>query len=190
MVKNLNKRGQFYLIAAVLIIVVVFAIVNLRGYTSNSETLDLSYIVDELNIETGQVITYGVFNPTSGQTINDLINTWSDAYVSYSQGKVSETDWIFIYGNEEGVFEVITFTDTDSSIRLNIGGDTAQTNVRGLDKKKGSCDDLEKKCKVELSKLTITLSDGNTYDFELKQGENFFFVISREGEEERHIVTD
>jgi len=175
---NLKKRGQFYLIAAVLLIVIVFGLISVGNYTSSSD-IDLSHLVEDLNSESGQVVSYGTY---WNQDTNELLEDWVANYTTYTQSQGEQGDWIFVYGNASGL-NAVTFTEEESSISINVGGSTNSVNIQGSGKQKSTINPSgNRDVSIELL--------GNSYNFDLKEGENFFFILSREEEGERVVLTE
>ncbi len=96
------KRGQFYLIAALVIIIVIigYAVISnysgIRGYT---RTYDLA---EELVIESAQVLDYGIYNENIGtEQMKNLLEGFIEEY-----SKIGEIEELyFIFGNaDEMVF--------------------------------------------------------------------------------------
>jgi hypothetical protein len=180
---NINKKGQVYLIAAVVIIGLILGYVTVtnafKGKDTDTRIFDLR---DELNIEAGEVIDFGIFKEnkdgisTSGQTfpsLNDLILDFTDTYNEYAgEGR----DLFFVFGTDEGITVVSYQEHTSGSVE--VGG----SKIDLVDEKRsvinpGEGDDI----KI----ITGEGDDEDEYNFELSEGENFYFVISeRRGGEE------
>ena len=59
----MNKRGQFYLVAAVIIVLVVIGISSVKTYSViKSEPQNLEDLSLELSEETARIVDYGVYN--------------------------------------------------------------------------------------------------------------------------------
>ena len=58
----MNKRGQFYLVAAMVIIVLIVGFAAVQNYTKKSRTIKLIDLKEELGIESGKVLDFGTFN--------------------------------------------------------------------------------------------------------------------------------
>jgi len=168
----MKKRGQFYIIAAIIIIAVLLGIAAYTNYASRkgkgSRIYDLG---DELGIETGYVYDYGVFN---GAELDSLIDEWTDIYIDYTKEQGVIENWIFIYGDDSGMRASIFLLIEQGSIDVIAGGTATGVTI------------------TEIGRVTrdvVAVGEGNEvvvefkdlkYTFNLEKGENFFFIISTE----------
>ena len=78
-----EKRGQFYLIAAVVIVGVIIGFATVYNYAGrgNLDKEKVYSLKDEFGFEGGEVIDYGIYN---GLTIEDIVTHFSGAYTKYS----------------------------------------------------------------------------------------------------------
>jgi hypothetical protein len=175
MEKRGSKRGQFYIIAAVIIIAVIIGLFSLTNYmkveTRKTQIYDLG---EELGIETGSVYDYGIYNEDD---TGKLIENWVRVYYNYTKERGIE-DWIFIWGNA-GDMEALYFTTKSSG---GVSFEFENVNVRvEVFKKYEEKKHFEKVGRVD-SLVNVTFHPKNfTHQFKLKKGQNFFFVI-RKGE--------
>ena len=167
MKKEFNKKkGQFYIISAIIIIFVLagffFAVNKINVKKEQGKIYDLG---KELDIETGYVYDYGIYNENNTQ---ELIKEWAKTYYNYTKDVVE--DWIFVYGNENNATALYFTKEESGDICIKVGAGTPpclpmEKTIYG--KKKGEIKD--KKIKVEFK--------GVSYNFDLKEGQNFYFVI-------------
>ena len=175
--KRGNKKGQFYLLAAIIIIVVIVGFAAISNYAKKRSSIKLYDIKDELQIEGGEVLEYGVY--TGEEQIDDFI----EKYQEYAgEGK----NLYFIFGNVGEVW-MVTFEEV-------VRGKITETSGTGVDIPgvRYEKEQLEVIEEGGIKTVIVTIGEeGNEidYEFELKPGENFFFVISQEIEGEKHIVT-
>jgi len=162
-----NKRAQFYIIAAVIIISVIVGFAIYRNYAKiEKEQVRIYDLGKELGIETGYVYDYGIYNKNN---TNELIQSW---LYNYSSQEGIVEDWFFIYG-DKGSMTALYFTKQSS-------GGICIEGAGG-----SSCVSFET---ITPGSMPVTLSgegtvkvkflpENFTYSFELKEGQNFFFVI-------------
>jgi hypothetical protein len=100
----MNKRGQFYLIAAMIIAVVIigFALMNNSSY--HNAPIDLEEMADELRIEGEKVLDYEIVNSES-----NIFEEFSRNYSIYA-GRDKEI--YFIVGDETNGFNAYTYDET------------------------------------------------------------------------------
>ena len=174
--KRGNKKGQFYLLAAIIIIIVIVGFAVISNYAKKKSSVKLYDIKDELQIESGEVLEYGV---SYEENIDELIDDFIEKYQEYAG---ENKNLYFIFGNTEEVW-MVSFEEVVRGKITETGG--TGVNIPGVWYEK---EQLE----IEGGKVVVTIGEEGEeieYEFELKPGENFFFVISQEVEGEQHIVT-
>jgi cysteine-rich repeat protein len=91
-----EKRGQFFLIAAVVIIVVTVSIVTISNYTQKKDTVKLYDLGQELGIESQSVLDYGTYSELNETQMKALMENFIQNYVDY----IGETgNLYFVFGN-------------------------------------------------------------------------------------------
>ena len=179
----MNKRGQFYIIAAVIVVGIVVGLSStVNSAFVGGEREQFYDLADEINYETKQVIDYGVFNPSIIYPFTLLIgsNGFLEKYADY----ISKEQVLFLVGDSAGVnaygftqqnvgdFGLIsTDSVSPSSITIQeIGSVTVDANV------------------LRNGEVVTATVEGIDYIFNLEEGENFFFVIIQTEEEERFVA--
>lgn len=177
----MKKKGQFYLIAAVVIVIVILSLSQITNYiVSKKEPLKFYDLSEELNEEGARVIDYGVYN---SQDIQAVIQNYLENYfINYSKEKESETKFLFLYGDRNLVTAITYSRESTGEISIVWGGGSFT-----LEATDSYVPDNRTFIPTSDGKVNITLLD-NTYEFDLKEkGQNFFFVIARDAETEKHI---
>ena len=97
----LNKRGQFYLIAAIIIVGVLFGLTAI--YNSASSQKEDSKVYDlskEVDFESARVIDSGIFYGRNQSEINDYLYRLIEYY-----GKTNPpSNIVLLYGNTKGFY--------------------------------------------------------------------------------------
>jgi hypothetical protein len=169
-----GKKGQFYLVSAIIIIVILLGVATISNYTKKKENVRLYDLKDELGIEGGEVIEYGVYN--NKNELEDFTRKYSD-YAGAGKSL------IFVYGDENELHGA-TYTEISSGeIAINIGSDSSST----IPQTQGSYE--TQSITSAGNQITVTLPNGNQQTFNLKEGQNFFFIISQEVEGETYVAT-
>ena len=93
----MNKRGQFFLIAAVVIvgIIITLGTINISTKTSKNSNAAFYDLSKEINYESSRLIDYGVLN---GQTFSTTNSSITSFVANYSVAN-PDTDMLLIYGN-------------------------------------------------------------------------------------------
>lgn len=170
-----DKEGQFYLLTTVLIITMIGGFILISNYSQKRSDIGFDYLGEELNIESEKVIDYGINN---NKNIKVLLENFTKTYSSYSDAE----NLYFIFGNRESI--VVSGYKKLSSGTITIdAGDGSQELILS----KGIYNSIELINSQENIKVTV---NEIKYDFSLKSGENFYFIISKELEGEIYIITN
>src|SRR3989344_5046644 len=159
----MDKRGQVFLVAALIIIGVVISLIKIsnRGIARDEPEafFDLS---DEIGFETKRVLDYGVING-----VDDVDDLAKDLLNNYSEN-IAKNDVAFIYGDLSNNELWAYYYNPVQVTAVRISG-TYQT----LNLFSGGRVDV----KYFGNQATILLN-GVDYVFDLRKGQNFYFVIS------------
>ena len=165
-----GKKAQFYIIAAIIIIAILIGAATYSNYARKKRALPRIYdLGKELGLETGYIYDYGVFK---SQDLDNLTDRWTDVYLNYTKDQAIIEDWIFVYG-DDGEMTAVTFTLlTSGEIGIETGGTTSSVKIETMKK-------IKTPFQATGEEIEMTFQNF-TYKFELKAGENFFFVITSE----------
>ena len=167
----MNRGGQFYLLAAIVIVAVIIGVAGVSNYSKKKTNAKLIDLGEELGIEGGNVLEHGIYHGNGNK-----IGEFSEKYNDYAgEGK----DLYFIFGDEDKIF-VLTYEEIFAG-NFCVGEVCNPQNIESattfpINPSGGS----EIRIKI----------DENEYTFDLKPGENFYFVISQEIEGEQYVVTN
>jgi hypothetical protein len=172
----MNKRGQFFLIAALIIIGIILSVSTVYNYTSsNNQNTKASDISKELDFEANKVIDKGVFNSDSSSQIKDNVKNLTASYSSLNP----DSDIIVIYGNEAATYYTCA---SSGSVCLST-----------------SCEEI---CSLTGVTTPITNSgNGNafqvripnsniSYEFNLNSSQNFYIIVSNQRGDEQFVATN
>ncbi len=172
----MEKRGQFYLIATIIITAIIVGFAAVVNYSEEESSVKIYELGEELKIESGNILDYGVYNNLDETEMDTLLTNFIGNYSKYSE----EKDLYFIFGDRSKI-TVIAYQESGEEIYVDVGdGNELLTMSGGTGTKDFS---------PTLNKVTITVK-GIEYNFEIKNGENFYFVISQEIEGEQYVVTN
>ena len=165
-----GKKGQFYLLAAIVIIAVIFGLTTVRNYAKTPNENTVVYdLKEELNLETGHVVDWTIYNKKNTSIV---VENWKEIYVRSREDKEVE-NWIFVYGDKENI-TVLTFENiTAGTVSLNLGASSSSIQITGDEKKKDTF-------KRQSDEISISLNDIN-YNFTLDKDKNFIFLIKKGG---------
>ena len=175
----MNKRGQFFLIAAIIIAVLVIGLAAVINTVVVGDSNEAFYdLADEVGSETKQVLDYGTFNFDTQEDLDNLTKGFLETYADY----ISQEEVLFIYGDASNI-KALVFNDAKiGEVILNIGERTSNIVIqqRTGDEADVIHDDINNRITVDVR--------GIEYEFDLRQGQNFFFVIIKEQDDERFVA--
>ena len=177
--KFMNKRGQFFLIAALVIagIIITLTTINISTKTPETKTTAVYDLSKEIDYESGSLIDYGIFKTgdpsTSGVLIDSLIANYSAAN--------TDTDLVFIYGSSGGD----TLTATSYYLAPTASSRWETATFQSFEK-----EFKQEERSVTNNQVNVTLPDNSTIFFDLNPGENFFIVLRKEVGGETIVATE
>lgn len=119
-----NKRGQFYLIAAIIVVAILIGFISLKNYSNKEEVLKVSSLSEQLKIEGEKVLDYDKRN--SPDKFEDFAKSYSDYAgdkidIYYILGTTSNME---VYSFVNGVKTDKTFSQDGSDLSVEINGTT------------------------------------------------------------------
>ncbi|MEN7982127.1 MAG: hypothetical protein ABFQ65_01625 [Nanoarchaeota archaeon] len=179
MIKRSDKKGQFYLLSAIIIISIIIGFSAVSTYTKTSE-VKIFDLGEELDIESTNVLDYGAYNAV--EDLDTLLNNFASNYSEYI-GEDKELS--FVFGNPED--DSVTVINYEEVILGEVDYAGSKTTTRKRVSNKSSSDiEIETNSGKKITKIRFK---NREYEIELKPGENFYFVISQEVGEEVHTTT-
>jgi len=174
----MKKRGQFYLIAAIVIIGVIIGFASVANYVKQKGDNVVVYdLAEEIGFESGEVFEYGQTNLEDSE-LESLI-THSTAIYQERAGEGIEL--FFVFGTQGGLV-AYSYEEVNT-------GDITITPPGSV----GSAITLKKKVKRDIApttangKIKVKVKEVD-YEFDLEEGENFYFIVSQEVGDENYVV--
>jgi len=174
-----NKRGQIYLVAAIIIVMILAGIASVKTYAiAKTEPRKIKDISSELKEETSRIIDYGIY---SRANLNNLLNNFDNEFSEYFLKKTEETNILFIYGNKTNLYSVQYNTQHTGAVFAIVGGasPTWATSESIINK-------TDVTTKIQDNKISITLLEKD-FVFDIKDGEVFYFLITQQKDDETFI---
>ena len=165
----MNKRGQFYLAAAIIIAMVVFSLATINNYAqTESRETGIFDLRSELGLEGGSIISFALY---SGTNISELLENWTESYISGKQDQ-EISNWLFVYGNPTEGITILAFTNGSAGvITIDYGSGKSNLNVKTTRKGKDT---------FFADYVNVTFGDF-TYNFNVTSDQNFAFLINKGG---------
>ena len=180
-----NKRGQFYLIATALIVLIIFGLVSVSNAAIvQPRPVKFYDLSADYSAETARVIDYGIYNKYLTGNINEKIENISETFAASAFAKDPNVRLLYIYGNESA-FNVKNLYVVEGQIALCNAGETCSElqaiSQEGFEKTNYTREQGSNIVKVELG--------GNEYLFTLTENDNFYFVIQTTTAAKERIVS-
>ncbi len=194
--------------AAIIIVVVLVGIATVTNFAitrQSAEEIKIYQLSQELELEGEQVVNFGIFK---GEDVDIVLADFTEEYGEYISNQ--ESDIYFIYGDKKKL-NIIGYVATNlGRVGLDFGGQRVDLSIEGsaISLKEYEFFDTDGKVNTEklrelfgcdganeipcadyvedgkLVKTDVIVDVGGTkYPFEVKEGQNFFFVIQQGGEE-------
>ena len=169
----MDKRGQFYLLATIIIIGLIFSFAAVINYSQEKTVKNFDYLEYELNIESENVMDNALFN---NKDIKETLINFTKIYSNYSEAD----NLYFIFGNIQNITIAGYQKLNNGKIFVNVGSGNQEL---GLSKDVYNSKDFFN------SQEDIQVTVNNVvYDFSLSPEENFYFILSKEINGELHVV--
>jgi len=181
----ISKKGQFYIIAAVIIIVTLSGLVAIVNYAkTRPEPIKFYDLSEQFYGEASKVVDYGVINNADVQS---KLDNFTKTFLKYSNSKEPNINFVFVYGNSSSltVFQSNQSKEgSESRITLNTG---STQSVKIIPE-----DNLDiSKTVYTPTQDTIALNfSGAVYNFNLTGGQQFFVVLRLEKANETYYSRD
>ena len=153
----MNKKGQFYLLAAIIIVAVIIGFAAVSNYAKKKSDVKIYDLGEELGIEGGQVLEFGTYKTGDAGT---KLGEFSELYTSYA-GENKEL--YFIFGDENKI-TVATYADIISGT-IALSGESTTSSL-DITKQIYTTQNIDNPA----DKVTITTLGGGNYDYTLKPG--------------------
>ena len=174
-----NKRGQFYIIAAIIIVLAVSGLTAISTYAiTKPEPRIIESLSDELNSEGSRIVDYGIINKIDSNNILDSFT--KEEFAPYFMKKTENANILFIFGNRTSLYGIRYREEVSGQITASIGGHSSWFITNPYSEKINlNVFPSDESIKVNLL--------NRTYQFELMDNEMFYFIIGQEKEGETYV---
>lgn len=169
----MDKRGQFFLIAALVIvgIIITLGAINISIRTPLEDNTAFYDLSREIDYESNKLIDYGVYESQSRTQINEKLASLVSNYAAINP----DTEMLLIYGSAGNLF-ILYYNETSAGVAgISSGGPPT-----GIPQKAIKPQVPEYNYNTETKTVEVTLAEDSVLTFELKEGENFFIVLKKE----------
>ncbi len=177
--KRMNKRGQFFLIAALVIITLLISARAIYNVASSSgedvRTYDLS---KEIVFEGAQVLDHGIYTKNKeeiGKNIESLIANYSKAN--------PESTILVLYGDREELMFIQFDRERSGGVGIDFGTNVPiEQEISSIKGKKG------KLSPDEFGNVEIKLNDKTTVNEKIQEGQSIYIILKREKDGEEIVA--
>ncbi len=173
--RRLNKRGQFYLIAALVILTIFggfIAVSNSVSYVKNPHIMDLK---NEIRTEASAAINYGTYNAEADAQIESALINVSKYYID----EIPDGNLYFLLGTKDNM-TLVAYQSSPEGVFVN-GGKLTGIGPKSTYEQSGFTPDA--------GKIDIKTNETN-YNFTINEGENFHFAISSFASGQKYSISD
>jgi len=128
--------------------------------------------------ETTRIIDYGIYSKAD---LNDLLNSFDEEFSEYFLKKTEETNIVFIYGNKTELYSVQYSDEYTGAVFATIGGASPT-----WDASEPIINRTEITTKIIGDTIIVNILDRN-FDFVVKEGQVFYFLITQAKDDEIFI---
>jgi len=176
-----NKRGQIYILAAIIMVIIIASLATTGTFASIKTTPNaITDLGSDLNKEPGEIIDYGIY---SGGDINILMDdfiTSDTKFAPYFLQKTDKANVVFVYGDKTNLKAVEYKEEITGTISASIGGHIGWVQSGTF---------------AKTIQITETSPEGNIivrvlnndYEFKLRDNEMFYFIILQQKDGEVYI---
>ncbi|MEK6909159.1 MAG: hypothetical protein AABX23_03850 [Nanoarchaeota archaeon] len=172
----MNKRGQVFLMAALIIVGIVISLVRISNQSTTRDKPEAFFdLGDEINFETKRVLDYGVVTSSNvSRLASQLLNSYSE--------NIGNQDVAFVYGNAQtGIYAYYYESVQVVGVTL-LDGILVPITIQ-------SGEEIEAEYTGASNSVRIRI-EGVDYVFNLKPGQNFYFVLSKDEDGEKFVTVE
>ena len=164
-----NKKGQMFLVAAVIIVGLIFGASRTLNYVSAGSDQESFYdLTEELDFEIKEVLDYGILNdPANTETIAlDLLDRYTENIV--------KEEVIFVFRNTAGEVNAIHYDSAQllNLVTINVNGNPISIPIQYVYSNILTSAEVARPSN-EMVEVRI---NEVVYNFRLRQGQGFYFV--------------
>lgn len=166
----MNKRGQFFLIAALVVIVTLTGLNTVYNHLySSPEDNSAKNLAKEVNYELKQTIDSGFYNQLSEENITKNINSTLNIYSSLHP----DTEFALFYGSQSDALS------PNLGFRIYHSINESRREIKTL-----------RMNFISPNQVNINLDEADNYLFNITQGQNLFIIVKTKNNQERIVSTN
>lgn len=203
----MNKRGQFYIIAALIIAAIIAGLVSEANYAiRRPKPVKFYDLSKDYETEVTKIIDSGVYLSKGDDWINEAVANFTKKFLEYAQEKDPNLQLLYLYGNRDEI-TVVNYAQGDAEIEIpedpsknqiiSGGGAFAESEVnieigettftRSIKERMEYFKDISTNIKFGGGSIKVIVA-GIAHDFDLTKGDIIHYIVETESNKEIHIV--
>lgn len=175
--RGMGKKGEFYLIAAIIIAIAVIGIISVVNFSTTQNEVNLDEFKEEIQIESSYILDYANYNSLTGKETNEILEDFTEDYInSKSFGK----NMYFIFGDKSN-FTLKAYQSSSESVVIETSGVPETLGV--------TPNEIYTNYFSTSDNVTLIIENYEK-NFEIREGESFYFIISSKNNGEKHVVSN
>lgn len=180
-----NKRGQFYIVAAIIIVLAISGIASVKTYADTKpKPRTIESMSEELKKEGYSVVDYGIYTPGE-DPVTKLEDFIDNKYGPYFLKKTEQANIFFIYGDRTNLYSIMYQEVNAGTITATIGSGGTVWNIPMNYADRADINEANDIDPIT-EEITITILE-QEFKFKIKDNEMFYFVMMQEKEGERYV---
>lgn len=179
---SMKKRGQFYLLAAAIIIGFLISLsVAYNSVVSSKNSQRFFDLAENLEREGVSIVSYGVYN---NQGIDNLIQNFTELFSSYLENTDKDLNFVILTGDTTNV-KIRQLNKTSlGQTKVYIGNTLSITeNIVNKVIVSGNID-------PRTNTISFELANGVKKNITINPGQNFIFVLAKGEGAEKYVQTN
>lgn len=172
--KKRNKLGQFYLISAIILGMLVLGFFAISNYSKRESTVKLDYLKEEIRKESTYICDRSLYNGISDEELYPVLVNFAEEYINSQKQYM---DLYFIFGSQNNM-TIIGYQKTSKSVSITSGSSFLITNEAG---------EFIEGFNPEINIFTLYI-DSVPYEFTINKGKYFYFILSQKINKGEHII--
>ena len=170
-----NRRGQFFLVMSLVIIGLVAGLTGISNSVQKKSEVKFYHIGEELKYESDKTMDYAIINELD---MEEVLTNFSKDYSKYSNAD----GFYYIFGTTSKITFVGLNKNNSGTIKIDAGSGEAEKEL--IQNQFYVADITNPNANIKL------VVNGVNYPFTLRNGENFYFVISKELDGDIYTATN
>jgi len=170
-----NRRGQFFLVMSLVIIGLVAGLTGISNSVQKKSEVKFYHIGEELKYESDKTMDYAIINELD---MEEVLTNFSKDYSKYSNAD----GFYYIFGTTSKITFVGLNKNNSGTIKIDAG--SGEENIELIQNQFYTENFDSPNANIKL------VVNGVNYPFTLRNGENFYFVISKELDGDIYTATN